>query len=118
MTATELEGELTFPRITKAYVQGLIQSESVRYIAETSTTICSVKLRNRSSVTEFATCGPGKTFDPVKGLAAARRKVFHKIIEFEFYLLRQRIYEHELTKDKTDGTAISSAAGSDDATGQ
>lgn len=117
MTAVACDGDFEHPRITKAYVQQLIQSEHVRYITETRTTICSVKLLNRESVTEFATCGPGKVFDPIKGLSAARRKVMHKIIEFEFYLLRQRMYEHELTKENTDGHPNAST-GSDLVAGQ
>ncbi len=90
-----------FPRITKAYVEGLIVDEHVRYIPETRTTICSVLLVNKQAITEFATCGADQEFDPTKGRSVARKKVLAAIIKYEHYLYRQRIYE--ATKDKHNG---------------
>lgn len=83
------------PRITKEYVAGLIVDEHVRYIPETRTTVCSVRLVNKQTVTEFATCGADQEYDPVKGRSVARRKVLNEIIKYEHYLQRQRVYEAE-----------------------
>lgn len=90
------------PRITKAYVAQLIVDEQIRYIPETNTTICSVRLVNRSSITEHATCGPDQEFDPIKGRTRARKKVLNEIIKCELYLLRQRLYEAK--RDKENGS--------------
>uniref|UniRef100_A0AB39CD02 Uncharacterized protein n=1 Tax=Pseudomonas phage RVTF4 TaxID=3236931 RepID=A0AB39CD02_9VIRU len=83
------------PRITKDYVAGLIVDEHVRYIPETRTTICSVRLVNSQTITESATCGADQEYDPIKGRTVARRKVLNEIIRYEHYLQRQRIYEAE-----------------------
>jgi len=83
------------PRITKDYVSGLIVDEHVRYIPETRTTICSVRLVNLQTITESATCGADQDFDPIKGRTIARRKVLNEIIKYEHYLHRQRVYEAE-----------------------
>lgn len=90
------------PRITKNYVEGLIVDEHVRYIPETSTTICSVRLVNKQSITASATCGADQEFDPTKGRSVARKKVLAEIIKYEHYLHRQRIYE--ALKEKENGT--------------
>lgn len=83
------------PHITKDYVARLIVDEQIRYIPETRTTVCSVRLINKQTVTEFATCGADQEFDPIKGRSVARRKVLNEIIRYEHYLQRQRIYEAE-----------------------
>jgi hypothetical protein len=88
-----------FPRITKAYVSSLIIDEQVRYIVETRTTVCSVRLVNGRTVTETATCGWDKQFDPIKGRTVARKKVLDKIIDYEQYLHCQRIYEANCPKE-------------------
>jgi hypothetical protein len=90
------------PRITKAHVEGLIVDEHVRYISETRTTICSVRLINEQTITESATCGADQQFDPIKGRSVARRKVLKEIIKYEHYLQRQRIYEAK--KEKENGS--------------
>lgn len=92
------------PRITKAHVEQLIVDEQIRYIPETRTTICSVRLVNRQSITESATCGPDQEFDPIKGRSRARKKVLNEIIKYEHYLQRQRIYEAK--RDKDNGSTI------------
>lgn len=89
------------PRINKAHVEGLIVDEHVRYIPETRTTICSVRLINKQTITESATCGADQEFDPFKGRSVARKKVLTEIIKYEHYLLRQRIYEAQ--KEKNNG---------------
>jgi hypothetical protein len=86
------------PRITKAYVEALIVEEHVRFIPETRTTICSVRLVNKQSVTQFATCGIDQEYDPIRGRSVARKKVLAEIIKNEHYLLRQRLYEAEKEK--------------------
>lgn len=90
------------PRITKDYVASLIAVEKVIYIPETRTTVCSVRLVNKQTITEFATCGAGQEYDPIKGRTVARRKVLNEIIRNEHYLLRQRIYEAE--RELTNGS--------------
>jgi hypothetical protein len=90
------------PRINKAHAEALIVDEHVRYISETRTTICSVRLINEQTVTEFATCGVDQTFDPIKGRTIARKKVLNEIIKHEHYLLRQRLYEAK--KEKENGS--------------
>lgn len=90
------------PRITRSHVEGLIVDEHVRYISETRTTICSVRLINEQTITESATCGADQQFDPLKGRSVARRKVLNEIIRYEHYLHRQRVYEAR--KEKENGS--------------
>lgn len=81
------------PRITKTYIEELIVDEHLRYIPETRTTVCSVRLINRQSITQYATCGADQEYDPIKGRSVARKKVLNEIIKYEHYLFRQRMYE-------------------------
>jgi hypothetical protein len=96
--------ELISPRITSKYLESLIVHEEYHHFPVTCTTVCTVKVLNNFSITESVVCANPELYNEEAGKRAARKKVFSRLQELEYYLLKQRLHDHQLSsKGEPDG---------------
>jgi len=92
------EKGLNEPRITIAHIESKIVREDYHVFEGTTVTVCALHMENGYVVTgESAAVSPGN-FDAELGRQIAKQQAMDKIWALEGYVLRERIYQGNLTE--------------------
>jgi sRNA-binding carbon storage regulator CsrA len=98
----ELEKEfqdkgLTAPRITPGAIDAQIVGEAYHIFSGTTVTVCCLKLKNGFTTVGESACASVENFNEEIGRKLAKENARNKIWQLEGYLLRERIYQGQLT---------------------
>jgi len=91
--------EPLIPRLTYPYLETLVIFEDYHHFPETGTTTCCIKVMNGFAITESASCGSANRFDFDIGKEKSRRKAMKRLMDYEQYLLKNRLYEARLMRE-------------------
>lgn len=78
---------LNAPRLTPAHIDAQIHTVHYHRVPNTTTTICTLVLRNGFTITETSACVSAANFDETIGRELAYKKARERIWDFEGYLL-------------------------------
>lgn len=90
---TSPSSSATIPRVTDKYLESLIATEDYHHFPGTRATVCCLTLKNSFTIIEEAVCASPSQFDRDRGRQQARRNALWRLKQYEYYLLRQRLYE-------------------------
>ena len=85
------------PKLTKEYLQSLIISDQYHTFEGTTLTLCVLKLKNGATITGESYSARIEDFNAVTGQEESYKKAFQTLWDFEGYLLKQKIYEFDLS---------------------
>lgn len=89
---------LNAPRLTPEKIDVVIAEEAYHVFPGTTLTVCALTLRNGFVVVGESAAASPENFDREIGRKIARENARNKIWALEGYLLRQKLFEGELTE--------------------
>lgn len=91
-----LEKGLNAPRLNPEYIKSLEVSADYYVFPNSTKTICNVTLKNGFTVSGESACASPENFDEDLGRKIAHDNAMNRVWELEGYLLKQRLYEHDM----------------------
>lgn len=88
-------------KVTPELVESKIRDEKYVVVPDTTLMFCVLTLENGFTVTGESACVDPENFDKAVGEHWAKVDATKKIWELEAYLMKERLYQAELAKDKT-----------------
>ena len=97
------EKGLTAPRITLDHIESVIKYVDYHVFQTTQLTVCCLTLQNGFTVTGESACASPENFDADIGRKIALDNAKNKIWALEGYLLKQRLYDGDLSDNRIGG---------------
>ncbi|WZW26819.1 hypothetical protein [Vibrio phage TCU_VP01_ZB] len=88
-------------KVTQELVESKVKSEQYVVVPGTTLTFCVLTLENGFTVTGESACVDPENFDKAVGEHWAKVDAMKKVWPLEAYLMKQKLYEAELEKERT-----------------